>query len=502
MRASDLIGKVIGVDSLPDVFTDSRFGRQWGNLLSLGTIHLCPSAEPMTDMFWSYLNTTYPGLQNILRIRVHDDEAAALLYIDQNLDERTWALMDFSQQSTDDVVQVAGEEAGDGDDEDEVRFKLRMNFTTIPNTNQIVDYVSIGLNTRYQMYYLSGYLTLQRTVNEFLLSQEDDCEEQLASIGSIWSFPMPTAAYSQNPFFLEIGYLLGLTMVMAFLYPTSRLVKTIVEEKETKMKETLFILGLRGWVHWLSWVVTSGLVFLFITVTCTVALSNNVLVYSDAWYLFAYIGLFAAATVGFCFALASLFSRAKLASIIGPMALFATILPRFIFFGTNRYEATTGKMIASLLPATAFAFGADIIAETEYAELGIQDWNVNDGDYSFRTCLNFLFIDTLLYFFLGWYLEQVMPRDFGTRQPFYFLLTPKYWLSFCVKSKPSTMTKAKDSVDPEDDAAAMEHVDETQLVAGVRIRNLFKQYRPDQDPAVDHLNLTLYESQVTALLGK
>jgi uncharacterized membrane protein len=39
---------------------------------------------------------------------------------------------------------------------------------------------------------------------------------------------MPTAAFSQNVFFLAVGYLLGLAIAMAFLYPTSRLIKSIV----------------------------------------------------------------------------------------------------------------------------------------------------------------------------------------------------------------------------------------------------------------------------------
>ena len=44
------------------------------------------------------------------------------------------------------------------------------------------------------------------------------------------------------------------------------------------------------------------------------------------------------------FLVSAFFSRAKLAAIIGPVILFASCLPRYIFFGTNRYEAVTEKM--------------------------------------------------------------------------------------------------------------------------------------------------------------
>jgi hypothetical protein len=220
---------------------------------------------------------------------------------------------------------------------------------------------------------------------------------------------------------------LGLTIAMAYLYPTSRTIKSMVEEKETRMKEILFILGVRSWAHWLSWVIATGIIFFVIAALVTRVLSAKVLLHSSVAYLFAFIGLFSTATIGFCFVIASFFSRAKLAAIVGPMALFATLLPRFIFFGSNRYEAITAKKWASLLPCTAFAFGADIIADYEYAEVGVQSWNANDGEYSFNTALSFLFLDTILYMFLGWYLELVIPRQYGVARPWYFLCAPSYW---------------------------------------------------------------------------
>jgi hypothetical protein len=260
----------------------------------LGTIHLSPN-NTATKSFVDYLKTTYPILWTTsLNVRVHENEADALKFIDKNLNERTWALLDFTDGAL---------------EEDDFRYTIRMNYTTVPNTNEITNYVSIGLNTDYQMYYLSGYLTLQRTLNEFAFSQDEACADMSAELSSLWSMPMPTAAYSQNPFFLEVGYLLGLSIVMAFLYPTSRLIKSIVEEKETRMKETLCILGLKGWAHWLSWFITAIIVFFIITVTVTVAMTNTLVKYSDPVYIFLLVGLFSTATIGFCFTLAAMFSR-------------------------------------------------------------------------------------------------------------------------------------------------------------------------------------------------
>ena len=103
--------QLIDSDNLPPVFSDSSFGRQWGNILTLGTIHLSPNNN-ITNSFWHYLNKTYPTLllpptsadgnnskstlEAPLKVRIHNSEKDALLYIDSHLKERTWALLDFT----------------------------------------------------------------------------------------------------------------------------------------------------------------------------------------------------------------------------------------------------------------------------------------------------------------------------------------------------------------------------------------------------------------------
>jgi len=496
VAVSDAISSLIDPADIPAVLADSSFGHQWGNLLTLGTLHLSPSG-PVVDEFHQYLNATYPNLlRDTVKVRIHDDETEALDFIKANLNERTWALLDFSSYV----------------DTHDFRYKIRMNYTTLPNTNQIVNFVSIGLNTGYQRYYLSGYLTLQRTLNEFAFSRTDNCTE--TNVTNIWSMPMPTGAYSQNAFFQAVGYLLGLTIAMAYLYPTSRTIKSMVEEKETRMKETLYILGVRPWAHWTSWLLTSLIVFAVTAILVTWILSSNVLLHSNPVYLLSFFGFFSTATVGFCFVVASFFSKAKLAAIVGPIALFATLLPRFIFFGSNRYEAITAKMWASLLPCTAFAFGADILADYEYSEVGVQEWNSSEGAYSFDTAVGFLVFDTILYLFLGWYLELVIPRQYGVARPWYFLLLPSYWQCIfysCFGSSKRTgdddMTFSSgsdvlSSVNSHCDED-VEKITDPSMAPKVRIKGLVKRYNTKQDvpAAVNDLNLSMYESQITCLLG-
>ena len=101
----------------------------------------------------------------------------------------------------------------------------------------------------------------------------------------------------------------------------------------------MLILGVKPWVHWLSWVLTAYVTFTIIAILVSWVLTNSFLPATDPKLMFAYIWLFCASVIGFSFFVASFFSKAKLAAIIGPVALFASLMPRWIFYGSNRYEA-------------------------------------------------------------------------------------------------------------------------------------------------------------------
>lgn len=38
-----------------------------------------------------------------------------------------------------------------------------------------------------------------------------------------------------------------------------------------------------------------------------------------------------------------------------------------------------------------------------------------------------LLVDFIIYLFLGWYFDKIVPKEYGIRQPWYFLISPSYW---------------------------------------------------------------------------
>ena len=331
----------------------------------------------------------------------------------------------------------------------------------------------LAAGRRYQRYFTSGFLTLQRSIDEWIfdralprvstanpgsaplvgaaapalpprwrLSETDAAAlnavgpflgaSERPSNASLWlppvyAAPMPTAAFSQNIFFSAVGFLIGLFMAMATLYPLSRLVKAMVEEKEARVKELQLMMGLRGLVFTLSWALTALITFTLTAVLITRVLTSSFIRFSSGSLVFLFIWLFLLSEIALAFLIAAFFSRAKLASIFAPVLLFATLLPKYIFFGTNRFENPGGKKLASLLSTSAFSFGADILADFEFADRGVTWENLYDGAYSFGDCLGFLLADILLYTVLAWYFGTVVQGQYGSSQRYWFPFSPRYW---------------------------------------------------------------------------
>ena len=286
------------------------------------------------------------------------------------------------------------------------------------------------------------------------------------------------------------------------VYPLSRLVKTIVEEKETHMKELLKIMGLRDWVHQLSWFLTSFILFFWIALSTTLITTFSFLHTSNKMLIFLFFFLFAMSEISLSFLVAVFFTNSKLAAVVGPFVLFAALLPRFIFLSTNSNENRNSKLLASILSPSAFSFGADIIANYESADLGVQYSNMHEGMYSFADSLLFMFIDAFLYGIMAWYIDQVMPTEFGTQKHPLFLFRKSYWCNNNA-SEANKFDPAPEMTEIES-GATDEHIESLPIeqygLVRVQLSGLKKRYA-DGKMAVNGISMGLLEGQITCLLG-
>ncbi|KAK9808280.1 hypothetical protein WJX73_007025 [Symbiochloris irregularis] len=217
----------------------------------------------------------------------------------------------------------------------------------------------------------------------------------------------------------------------------------MVEEKETRARETMYIMGLERWPLQASWAITYGLIFIIVAATVTIVCSLSFMTKSSPSLLFVSLLLFNLSELSFGLLIASLFSNAKIAAICAPILHFSALMPRYIFFRTGEPQALIGKALVSLLSPSAFTFAADLFAAYEGAGDGMGWGDLWSDPYPLGAILFMMTVDIKLYATVGWYLEQVIPSEHGPRLPLLFPLSWQYWRTGDASQVPSCSSIVK-----------------------------------------------------------
>ena len=87
------------------------------------------------------------------------------------------------------------------------------------------------------------------------------------------------------------------------------------------------------------------------------------------------------------------------------------------------------KIVLSLLPPVNLNLVILLMSKFEYHFRNFydRDFLVYHTNYSLGLTYLMFVCDFFLFVFIGFYLHNVLPHDFGIRRPFYFLFTKEYW---------------------------------------------------------------------------
>jgi len=276
----------------------------------------------------------------------------------------------------------------------------------------------------------------------------------------------------------------------------------VVREKEHRQKELIKIMSVTesdiGW----AWFSTFFLLHLLAS-TVTAVISTMLYEDSDFLLLWSFWLLTIVAVIVFAMALSAITSKTSRAVLIGVLCfLLGTLLTVAVDFRTS---SSTIIGLISLHPVTAFTYGVRSIGRLEDIGLGITSDTVDFTEinvrYSIMTTMRWLGIDILVWGFLSSYLNRVIPQDYGQNLPPWFPLMPSYWF-------PSMRRPNKEIVDARREAngtgAVIEEVGsalkkQKDLGQTIEIENLRKTY--GDKIAIDDLSLSIYNGQITALLG-
>lgn len=289
--------------------------------------------------------------------------------------------------------------------------------------------------------------------------------------------------------------------LIAFLYNCINNIKYITVEKELQLKESMKMMGLPSYMHWIAWFTKCMLFQVIIISVLTgmfkIQLTKGLAVFTNTnWFIvWLFLFVYAMAAVTYSFMFSTFFSKANIASIVGAIVWFVLSIP-YNVLSQNRDLALGVKLVSSLLCNSGMGFGFGIMTQYETAGVGVQ-WNnlfspvSPDNDLTLGYVMVILLVASAIQMLIALYVEKIKPGEFGVPEPFYFPFTAKFWTG---KSKTNEI--GQDLLYEKNSNFEAEPADQT---IGIQVRGLRKVY--DKKVAVNNLSLNMFENQITVLLG-
>jgi hypothetical protein len=197
--------------------------------------------------------------------------------------------------------------------------------------------------------------------------------------------------------------------------------------------------------------------------------------------------------------IATLTSKTTRGVLIGLLVFFAGVFLTL----TIDYQSGNASTIflISLHPAAAFSYGLAEIGRLEDNGVGLQFTTIGSTDsasgYTYMTAIYSLIFDSVLWGIVTFYLNRVIVPDYGQALPWYFPFSPSYWCPGTARIPQEEETKEVNQDIP-NEPVGQALLRQKSDGKSIEIHQLRKQF--GEKNAVDGLNLSMYNGQITALL--
>lgn len=365
--------------------------------------------------------------------------------------------------------------------------------------------IETGDSCPVNQYYYSGFIALQMLL-DYTKIKLDTGRSDL-QVPQVMLEMFPKDAYTAD-WMLAFRVVIPLYMVMALSQFITYLLILIVGEKENKIKEGMKIMGLRDSVFWLSWFIVYGIFVIFLSIICCVLL-QTLQVFQNTNYLliFLLVVLYSLSVIMFGFMITPFFDKSRTAGIIGNFAVNIMSLFYFIQVFVDN-SSSVALWLVSLISSTGFALAMDKALVMDLSGEGVNFDNLWSGPgMPFGGSLIMMALDIVLYGLLAFYLDNVIPSEHGTKQSPLFCFKPSYWCS----SKPMQRIPLANGGSVGSLNTGEEGIQDVEQVPremkgkeAIKITDLYKTFQYCRKPeikAVNGINLTIYEGQITAILG-
>ncbi|XP_026331721.1 ATP-binding cassette sub-family A member 5-like, partial [Hyposmocoma kahamanoa] len=348
-------------------------------------------------------------------------------------------------------------------------------------------------------YYYSGFLALQTLIDYTKIKLETG-----------QSFPPPGIVLRQFPKRQHTGdwlvifrVIMPMYMVMTLSQFITYLLMFVVGEKEKKIREGMRIMGLKDSVYWGSWFLIYAVFVTILSIVSTVLLFTlKVFQHSSYILIFLLMLLFGFTIITFAFMLTPFFDKARTAGILGSFAVNLMSGLYFIQVFVSNADSLAFWFV-SLISSSCYALAMDKALVLDMAGVGVTWDNLWSGPgVPFGGSLIMMAIDTVLYGLFAYWLDAVIPSEYGIKQKPWFCMLPSFWLG----SRRGRVSAVHfhsngEAAHNKDIEPVPRELQDKEAIRIVGLQKSFRHCRRPETKAIDGIDLSIYEGQITAVLG-
>ncbi|KAG6447128.1 hypothetical protein O3G_MSEX004759 [Manduca sexta] len=283
------------------------------------------------------------------------------------------------------------------------------------------------------------FLAIQHAISQNIIKQKTG-----KSINTdVYLQRLPQLASREDMLLTILERFVSMTLMLGFAYTFVNTVRAVTTEKELQLKETMAIMGLPSWLHWVAWFIKQ-FSFLFVTVVIIVILYKIPFQHTatgDAFAVFTYtpwtvllflMVLFIIVSLAFSFMISVFFSKANTAASVMALIWFATFS---VFMFTQLIHENVSyrtKFLLCLFSNSAIGYAFQMVIIAEGTSKGLQ-WADFFKQISYHEpflpghVVLMLLFDTVLYMAIAAYVEKIKPGIYGVPLPWYFPFTKSFW---------------------------------------------------------------------------
>ncbi|XP_078117794.1 uncharacterized protein abca12 isoform X3 [Sander vitreus] len=401
-----------------------------------------------------------------------------------------------------------------------VSYTIRMHMDNVMRTDRVRDpffvkenHISGGQRMRYNR----GFIYLQENIDRAIIETQTG---QRVTEPAVQLQPFPYPCHPRDEYLEAISFVFPIMMMIAWVLFVADFVKKLVHERELRLHEYMKMMGVNPLSHFFAWFLECAAYLVVTIFILTLVLKyGRILPNSDGFILFLYLCDYGLSILSFSYLVSSFFDKTYIAGLSGSLLYILCFFPFIVVVAIETDLTFSQKSAMGLFSPTCFSYASQYISRYESQGEGIHWSNsytspIAGDTASFGWLCWLMLIDSILYFLIGGYIRMVFPGNYGISAPWYFPFKASFWADLCccmksnIKIGRGLFTNIMQKNQPvfSDDKgkgqgtlSSQAGEDFSNLPVGVALHGLSKSY--GDRVAIQNLNLSFYEGQITSLLG-